>query len=201
MVVHSMQATLILPRTGERVKRNFTLRPDSQPNGHDDERTPLLGQQSSQPKGPSKLRQAYAFATSKTGIGIFKCSIAYLLGSLATFVPAIAGLLGKNDGKHMAATVAVYFHPARSAGSMLQAFVLAWIAFVYAAVVDFSSMGISVFFGQQDLIVVGHTIILLVFCGGGLGFVAWTKQKMGHPLVNVVSNVDLRLQATEINSY
>lgn len=136
-----------------------------------------------------RYRQACAYATSPTGIGILKCSLAYVLGSLATFVPAIAALLGKNDGKHMVATITVYFHPARSAGSMLEAVMLAFAAFLYATVVSFSSMAVSAYFGKNDLLVVGHVIVLIVFCGGALGLVGWTKHKLGNPLVNVACSL------------
>ena len=117
---------------------------------------------------------------------MLKCSIAYFLGSLATFVPAIAGLLGQQDGKHMVATITVYFHPARSQGSMFEAILCAAVAFIYAVLVCFSSMGVSIFFGRTlNLLWLGHVIVLIVFCGGGLGFVGWAKQHLGHPLVNI----------------
>ena len=126
------------------------------------------------------------FANSKTGHGVFKCSIAYLIGSLATFVPFIAGSLGNQDGKHMVATITVYFHPARSKGSMIEAMICAALAFAYAVFISFSSMGVSIFFGRTlDMLVLGHIIVLVVFCGGGLGFVGWIKQRLGHPLVNI----------------
>lgn len=125
------------------------------------------------------------FWASNTGQGILKCSIAYLLGSLATFVPFISAFLGKQDGKHVVATVTVYFHPSRSAGSMLEAAVIAIVAFCYAAFIAFTSMGVSMLLGQRDLLLLGHAIVLVVFCAGGLGFIAWTKQRMGHPTVNV----------------
>ena len=132
------------------------------------------------------MNQAWTFASSKTGRGVFKCSIAYLIGSMATFVPVIAGLLGNQDGKHMVATITVYFHPARSKGSMIEAMFCAVLAFAYAVFISFSSMGISIFFGRTlDLLVLGHIIVLIVFCGGGLGFVGWIKQRLGHPLVNI----------------
>ena len=44
--------------------------------------------------------------------------MAYWLGSLATFWVLFAEFLGKSDGMHLVATVAVYFHPARSIGSI-----------------------------------------------------------------------------------
>lgn len=89
----------------------------------------------------------------------------------------------------MVATVTVYFHPARSAGSMSEATSLALIAFAYAAFVSFASMAVSVFFGRHHLLAVGHGIVLILFVGGGLGFVAWLKQKLGNPLVNVACSL------------
>ncbi|KAL1627260.1 hypothetical protein SLS56_006393 [Neofusicoccum ribis] len=196
------QATLILPKTGERVRRTFTLRsPDNEPQDDADDTTPLLGGNASSParhQGPvaramGKVRdgskKAYGFATSKLGINLLKCSIAYLLGSMATFLPPLSNFLGHNDGKHMVATITVYFHPARSAGSMIEAFMLAIIAFVYATVISFSSMGVSMAFAEADLLVLGHAIVLIVFCGGGLGMVGWVKQKLGNPLVNVACSL------------
>ncbi|KAL8840903.1 MAG: hypothetical protein Q9170_001096 [Blastenia crenularia] len=196
------QATLVLPKTGQRVKRTVTLRNSpcfatSDVNGTADERASLLGlrtarqQSSSAPKllwRASKwlFNSVWAFATSKTGKGVLKCSIAYFLGSLATFVPAIAAMIGQQDGKHMVATITVYFHPARSQGSMFEAIILATLAFVYAAFIGFTSMGVSIFFGRVlDFITLGHAIVLIVFCGGGLGLVGWIKQRLGHPLVNI----------------
>ena len=132
----------------------------------------------------------WAFANSKNGQGILKCSLAYLIGSMATFVPVISNLLGQQDGKHMVATVTVYFHPARSQGSMFEAVGLAILAFIYAAVISFSSMGVSILFGRTfDLMVLGHTIVLIVFCGGGLGLVGWVKQRLANPLVNVACSL------------
>ncbi|TKA66696.1 hypothetical protein B0A55_07972 [Friedmanniomyces simplex] len=89
----------------------------------------------------------------------------------------------------MVATVTVWFHPARSIGSMHEATILAIIALSYSGLVSFTSMAISMFFGRQDLLVVGHIIVLIVFIGGGLGLIAWVKQRLGHPLVNVACSL------------
>jgi hypothetical protein len=137
----------------------------------------------------TKADRAYKFAASPTGISILKCSLAYVLGSLATFIGPISGLLGKNDGKHMVATVTVYFHPARSAGSMAEAIMVAFTAVLYATILSFTSMAISILFAKQHLIVLGHAIVLSIFCGGGLGLVGWTKQRLGNPLVNVACSL------------
>lgn len=196
------QATLILPKTGRRVKRSVTFGPvpalgSADVDGaaeeqshlfqrpmHRDPRAGMLSRLSDATK--DRMKQARTFANSKTGRGVFKCSIAYLLGSMATFVPFIAGLLGNQDGKHMVATITVYFHPARSKGSMIEAMICAVLAFVYAVFISFSSMGVSILFGRTlDMLVLGHIVVLIVFCGGGLGFVGWIKQRLGHPLVNI----------------
>lgn len=130
------------------------------------------------------------FAASETGKGVLKFSLAYLLGTMATFVPAISSLLGNKGGKHMVATVTVYFHPARTRGSMLQALILAMIAFVYSAFICITSMSVSMLFHDVfHFLPLGHAIILIVFCGGGLGYIGWVKQRRGDPLVNVACSL------------
>ncbi|KAI9732871.1 MAG: hypothetical protein M1834_003811 [Cirrosporium novae-zelandiae] len=198
------QATLILPRSGRRVRRTVTLRgPCSSTFTQGDassERSPLLGRRRSR-SGPGTftkivenwelvLRQAWALRKSRIAQGVLKCSLAYLLGSMATFVAPIAAFLGHQDGKHIVATITVYFHPARSQGSMFEAMVLAALAFLYFVFVSFTSMGVTVLFGNiLDLLIVGHVIVLIVFCGGGLGFIGWFKQRLGSPLVNVACSL------------
>lgn len=192
---------MIQPKTGKRVKRNFTLRGPTHrvadsaelllaPGYYDPQRYQEMGRTEwLKAHYKYKSRSLYRYASSPVGVGILKCSLAYVLGSLATFVPFIAALLGKNDGKHIVATITVYFHPARSAGSMLEAVILAFGAFLYAAAVSFSSMAVSVYSGQQGHLLLGHAIVLIVFCGGGLGLVGWTKHKLGNPLVNVACSL------------
>jgi hypothetical protein len=189
-----------LPRTGERVRRAFSL--------------PILGDDAREESGAPEEREGLLESDHDISLpsaeqnvvltslyywrdecvklwasnlvqGIFKCSIAYLLGSLATFLPFLSSFLGKQDGKHVVATVTVYFHPSRTVGSMIEAVGIALIAFVYAAFVSFTSMGISMALGKRDLLLLGHAIVLVVFCAGGLGFIGWLKQRLGHPTVNV----------------
>ncbi|KAH8434764.1 FUSC family protein [Aspergillus melleus] len=202
------QATFVLPRTGQRLKGLVNLRNSySSSNGNhhdgdgddDDERLGLLSGEISEDRSslPARLhdkalhigRRAKQAASSELGIGVLKCSLAYLLGSLATFVPALSSFLGHQDGKHVVATVTVYFHPARSQGSMYKALICALLAFLYTAFISVTSMCVSMFFQDLDLLPVGHAIVLIVFCGGGLGFVGWTKQKLGDPLVNVACSL------------
>ncbi len=136
------------------------------------------------------FRDAWAWTKTPTAKTIFKCSLGYLLGSMATFLPLIANWLGNQDGKHMVATITVYFHPGRSSGAMEEAALLAIAAFFYATFIAISSMATSVFFESQlHLIKVGFALVLIVFCGGGLGFLGWIKLKYSTPLVNVACSL------------
>lgn len=127
------RASFIVPSTGIRSERVFTLRDASsrlQRYSDDDESTPLLHRGDEDASRASRLKvwrdylregwwSSWNFWTSNAGLGIIKCSLAYLLGSLVTFVPAISGIIGHSqDSKHMVATVTVWFHPARTIGSM-----------------------------------------------------------------------------------
>ncbi|KAK4613399.1 hypothetical protein CLAFUW4_08890 [Fulvia fulva] len=201
------RATFILPKTGERSRRQFTLRDASQrltarsrrASASDDGQEPLFAHGhfgwhdrdrpfATRIWDASRRRalQAWDFALSPTGQGIFKCSIGYVLGSLATLNYTVAGLFGgRQDSKHQVATTVVYFHPARTLGSMHEATIIAFVAFLYAAFLSLCSMGLSIFFAKNDMMAVGHAIVLIFFIGGGFGFMAYVKQKLGNPLVNV----------------
>jgi uncharacterized membrane protein YgaE (UPF0421/DUF939 family) len=186
-----------------RLKKSFTLHDAGQQNGSierdDAEDAPLLEPGASNTQGytsglvlatKTRLQNAKEFILSDLGRGIFKCALAYLLGSLATFIPPFSGLFGRSDSKHMVATITVYFHPARSLGSMLEALMLAWAAFFYTALVSLVSMSIAAFFADTvHNIVIGYIIVLVLFVGGGLGFVAWVKLKKGDALVNIACSL------------
>lgn len=115
-----------------------------------------------------------------------KCTIAYTLASLWTFWGPLSDSLGRPDGKHVCATITVYFHPARTAGSMIEAALIAIIAVCYAEIISILSMAASVFFGSVlSSPTTAYVVVLMVFIGGGFGFAGWVKQRMNHPSVNV----------------
>ncbi|OJD14555.1 hypothetical protein AJ78_05105 [Emergomyces pasteurianus Ep9510] len=196
-----LQATFILPKTGQRLKGFINLSPDREDDDLE-ERQPLLDRSAAPRKKDtafwrkyyeifiSLTSALYVFAASEAGKGVIKCSIAYLIGTLGTFLPVFAKFLGRQDGKHLVATITVYFHPARTRGSMILATIHAFLAFIYATFISVTSMGISVFFEDKlHLLPLGHVIVLLVFCGGGLGFVGWVKVRRADPLANVACSL------------
>ncbi|KAI0024156.1 Fusaric acid resistance protein-like-domain-containing protein [Xylariomycetidae sp. FL0641] len=186
--------TWIIPSTGERSRRQFTLRRPSFDGPDDDEimRSIAAGETLTE-KAQNVLhnlkvaiRLLWAWLKSPNGRGTLKCSIAYLLASMGTFFHPAAKLLGPLDGKHIVATIVTYFHPARTVGSQLEAVAISVVAVCYAIIVGTCSMGVSVLFGDGlDMIELGHAIILVLFIGFGLGFLGWVKQKLNNPLVSV----------------
>ena len=134
--------------------------------------------------------RALRWLDSPVGRGVLKCTLAYTLGSLATFWSPLSDFLGRPDGKHVVATLTVYFHPARSVGSMIEAVLIAIVAVTYAELVSVLSMCTSVLFGDVfDMVPLAHGLVVTVFIGGGFGLMGWVKQRMGNPLVDIGSTL------------
>lgn len=188
--------TFVIPSTGERSRRQFTLRiaNSTSPNSSSERRSSLREARNqlrySVRAIKDKTRSVWQWLNSRDGHQVLKCTLAYLLGSTATFWPALSNFLGHRDGKHIVATLTVYFHPARTVGSMLEAVVIAIIAVAYAEVVCVLSMVAGIASRTSTgSVVPAHAIVLIIFVGGGLGLVGWTKQRLNQPLVNVASTL------------
>ncbi|KAI4867371.1 Fusaric acid resistance protein-like-domain-containing protein [Hypoxylon rubiginosum] len=190
--------TWIIPGTGERTRRQFTLRyPYLDGPDDDDDIRPLSEGETVKEKVLNALHNTrvraqslWAWTNSPKGRGTIKCSIAYLLASMGTFWEPAASFLGPMDGKHIVATISVYFHPARSAGSQIEAVAIAVVAVCYAMFIGTLSMATSVLFGSVlDMVELSYALVLIIFIGGGLGFVGWVKQKLNNPLVSVGASI------------
>ncbi|KAI1140361.1 Fusaric acid resistance protein-like-domain-containing protein [Hypoxylon sp. FL0543] len=190
--------TWIIPGTGERTRRQFTLRyPHLDGPGDDDRMRSLAEGGTVKEKARNVLHNTrvaacnvWSWLKSPNGRGTIKCSIAYLLASMGTFWEPAARFLGPMDGKHIVATISVYFHPARSAGSQIEAVAIAVVAVCYAMFIGTLSMATSVLFGSVlDMVELSYALVLIIFIGGGLGFVGWVKQKLNNPLVSVGASI------------
>lgn len=132
----------------------------------------------------------WTWLKSPKGRGTLKCSVAYLLASMGTFLPPFARFLGPLDGKHIVATITVYFHPARTVGSQIEAVAIAIVAVMYALLIGTLSMATSVLVGSVwDQVTLSYVLILVFFIGGGMGFIGWVKQKLNNPLVGVGASI------------
>lgn len=188
--------TFIIPSTGERSRRQFTLRtssnmpPSSESNASSDIETNRDRIRDAADTVKHKALEYWRWLNSDEGHGVLKCTLAYLLGSTATFWSPLSNFLGHRDGKHIVATLTVYFHPARTAGSMIEAVLIAIVAVAYAELVCVLSMAVSIAsrtkFGSAAP---AHVPVLFLFIGGGLGFIGWVKQRLNQPLVNVASTL------------
>lgn len=182
------QGSVILAETGERTRR-LTL-PDVGDEYDDLENQPLI----SRPHNRSTvfIKIAQYFSLIKEFIFdhrfVLKCSLAYLLASLAVYNTQVSTLLGKSDSKHVVATVAVYFHPSRTFGSMHQSLIFVIISILFSFSVSLISTSIASYFFKRGLSEVASLIDLL-FASVALGFVSYMKQKMNHPTFNTACSL------------
>ncbi|KAI8082708.1 Fusaric acid resistance protein-like-domain-containing protein [Halteromyces radiatus] len=87
---------------------------------------------------------------------VLKCSLAYILGSLFTFVPLLHewvnggygedGMVRNRVASSMAATVTVFFNPAKTVGGMVEAAGIGWIMTLGALAVCLASLWTTDYF-------------------------------------------------------
>ncbi|KAG7439468.1 uncharacterized protein BT62DRAFT_913494 [Guyanagaster necrorhizus] len=131
---------------------------------------------------------------------IFKCALAYVLASLFTYSPHLSGLIsdlvtyGSNERRplpsgHMVATVAVYFNPAKTTGSMIEADIFCIFGLFYAAFVSLTSMSLFWWLelkpGWEWL---ADTFVIL-WIGVSMSILAWLKVWMANPQFNTACSM------------
>lgn len=115
---------------------------------------------------------------------VLKCSFAYILGCLFTFVPALNALIGYNHvSSHLVATATVFFNPAKTLGGMVEAALYGWGYTLFALLVCIGSMATTDFFVDKDLFTVAHTISLGFWLAGSTFTVAFLKAHWNKPPV------------------
>lgn len=190
--------TWIIPGTGERTRRQFTLRSSIYDGLSDQHGIRSLAEQETVREklqvvlhnAKIRGRNLWIWLNSPKGRGVLKCSVAYLLASMGTFFPPFARFLGPLDGKHIVATITVYFHPARTSGSQIEAIAIAVVAVCYALFIGTMSMATSVLVGSTwGQVKLSYALILVFFIGGAMGFIGWVKQKLNNPLVSVGASI------------
>lgn len=215
------QASVILPKTGERVQRSVSsfsigfesfnsrgiednpsesssLLPGNN-NGNGNALAPSLSNVTLEGSPESsrwnfkrvyrrskrKLEALYANDVYKS---VLKCSIAYFLASLGVYWLRFDDLLGRTDSKHVVATVAVYFHPSRSKGSMHQSllFVICSLLFSFS-MTFFCRLILRSFFnhGEDEIC---YAIDLIV-ASLSLGCIAYMKQKINKQTFNTACSL------------
>ncbi|KAG1458711.1 hypothetical protein G6F46_006619 [Rhizopus delemar] len=115
---------------------------------------------------------------------VLKCSFAYILGCLFTFVPKLNALIGNNRvSSHLVATATVFFNPAKSLGGMVEASLYGWGYTLFAVTVCLGSMVTTDFFVDRHLTLLAHTLSLGFWLAGATFVVAFLKAHWNKPPV------------------
>lgn len=188
--------SVILPLTGERVKRSIlffnTISDGDSPITERSSLLPLrnMGRNLVEPYSSvrifcTKVKEAYF---SRSVRDVIKCTLAYYVASLGVYYTPFDRILGSSDSKHILATVAVYFHPARSKGSMYQTLSFVLLSLLFTFLVTFSCRSVSSFFFNMGNDGISNTIDLLV-SSTALGFIAYMKQKVSKQNFNTACSL------------
>ncbi|KAL9547369.1 hypothetical protein MBANPS3_006191 [Mucor bainieri] len=121
---------------------------------------------------------------------VLKCSFAYFLGSLFTFVPVLNALIGNNHtSSHLVATATVFFNPAKTLGGMVEAAAYGWGYVLFAVCVCLGSMVTTDFFVDRDYYVIAHSISLFFWLSGATFIVSFLKAHWNKPPVATASSL------------
>ncbi|KAI8367928.1 Fusaric acid resistance protein-like-domain-containing protein [Choanephora cucurbitarum] len=120
---------------------------------------------------------------------ILKCSLAYSIGSLFTFAPYLNSLCGPHVASHLAATVTVFFNPAKTVGGMIEAAGLAWIYTLAALALSLGSMCTTDFFLERQMPWIAYAISLGFWLTGSIFTISYIKVKHNKPSVLAASGL------------
>lgn len=121
---------------------------------------------------------------------VLKCSFAYFLGSLFTFVPTLNAFIGNNHtSSHLVATATVFFNPAKTLGGMVEAAAYGWGYVLFAVCVCLGSMVTTDFFVDRDYYLVAHLISLFFWLSGATFIVSFLKAHWNKPPVATASSL------------
>ncbi|KAI9271970.1 Fusaric acid resistance protein-like-domain-containing protein [Sporodiniella umbellata] len=121
---------------------------------------------------------------------VLKCSFAYFLGSLFTFVPVLNGYIGNNrTSSHLVATATVFFNPAKSLGGMVEAATYGWGYVLFAVTVCLGSMFTTDYFIDNDMYLVAHSLSLFFWLAGSTFIVSFLKAHWNKPPVATASSL------------
>ncbi|KAF8608644.1 hypothetical protein BDV93DRAFT_433325 [Ceratobasidium sp. AG-I] len=122
---------------------------------------------------------------------VLKCSLAYTIGCLFTFVPALSALLsdivpletqqGPSPTGHMVATVAVYYNPAKTIGAMIEADMFCLVGAVFASFASLVATQSFWFFEIQPGWKWLADLLVLSWLALAMMVIAWSKLWVGKP--------------------
>ena len=72
---------------------------------------------------------------------------------------------------------------------MIETTGFALAALTYSVLVSSGSMATAAWFNYSHRLALGHALILIIWCGGGIGLLAFAKQKLGKPAFNTACSL------------
>lgn len=114
---------------------------------------------------------------------VLKCSFAYIIGCLFTFVPELNALCGTRIASHLAATVTVFFHPAKSVGGMVEAAGFGWLYTLAALSLSLASMYTTDYFLDNGQQMTAYMVSLGVWLAGSTFIISYLKAKLNTPSI------------------
>ena len=181
--------SVILPETGERVQRSMSFTNSNfQSFNMNGEELFLADGNEQNSSWSTDTQQIKTYYDNEMCRKVLKCSIAYTIASLAVYWGRFDLILGKSDSKHLVATVAVYFHPLRSKGSMHQTLLFVVVSLLFSFLVSFACRMVSHSFFNSGQDEVSYSIDLVV-SSVSLGIVAYMKQKVNKQTFNTACSL------------
>ncbi|KAI8973011.1 Fusaric acid resistance protein-like-domain-containing protein [Pilobolus umbonatus] len=168
--------------------------PSSSSSSDDDSDEPFFPVTRYKKRRPSQAnthkKQPGFFHLTTAQRSVLKCSFAYLLGSLFTFVPYLNGWIGNNHtSSHLVATATVFFNPAKTLGGMVEAAAYGWGYVLFANVICWGSMITTDFFVDRNHYLIAHLISLFVWLAGSTFIVSFLKAHWNKPPVGTASSL------------
>lgn len=115
---------------------------------------------------------------------VLKCSFAYFLGSLFTFVPALNNMLKTARlSSHVIATVTVFFNPSKTVGGMVEAVGYGLIYTVCALLLSLLSMLIAIYLRSEYYYVTSCCVTLGFWLAGSTFVLSFIKAHYNKPSI------------------
>lgn len=115
---------------------------------------------------------------------VLKCSIAYMIGSLFTFLPVLNSMCGTHIASHMAATVTIFFNPAKSVGNMVEASGFACLYTIAALTICIGNMATMNYFLKSNMPTTGAVASLGVWLACGTFVISYLKARINTQSVS-----------------
>lgn len=126
----------------------------------------------------------HVFTLSYNQKMVLKCSFAYLLGSLFTFVPVLNNMLRTARlSSHVIATVTVFFNPSKTVGGMVEPVGYGLLYTVCALLLSLLSMVTAIYLRSEDYYVTSCCVTLGFWLAGSTFVLSFIKAHYDKPSI------------------